>query len=107
MPYDLPWELPLFFGWGFTLAVMAALPFVIVLLVVALSRNRSPWWALLGFFSLPGLAVGLIVLLTDNKPGAASRVPAASSPELIAKERFARGEIDEGELEHILETLRR
>lgn len=100
------WGGPLFWDWGITFSVFAALPFAVILLIVALTRNRSPWWALLGFFSLPGLIVGLVILLMDE-PAASSPSASHTTAERIAKERFARGEIGEAELRHILETLRR
>ena len=36
---------------------------VIILYNVAAARGRSKWWALLGIGGLPGLVIGLLVLI--------------------------------------------
>lgn len=43
--------------------VVTAVIAVIILLNVASARGRSKWWALLGIGGLPGLVVGLLVLI--------------------------------------------
>jgi len=99
------WEIAPF-GLGLPFIGFAgALPFIIILLIVAISRGRSPWWSLLGFLWLPGLIIGLILLLMDSEPEGALRT--AGRAEDIARERYARGEIDEGEYRRIVENLRR
>ena len=50
-------------GVALALHVITAVIAIFILIQVANARGRSPWWSLLGIFGVPGLVIGLLVLI--------------------------------------------
>ena len=66
-------------------------------------------WMNMGFMAVFWIAViiGVVVLLGRYGGGDRSAGRGSKDPERILKERYARGEIDRGEYEKMLDELRR